>query len=152
VKTPDGRVIEFQASPISPEEIRERENFYGSMVWILRGEDFEDWFDIRESSRYAKRRCLQCGLKQGWPMRESAAYVHGNSCASCGGDLERLETFERPYWTFRWKHPRRSWGAAQRPVGVDFDGMIFWIRKLYLYEHCAGWGVYQSHKDFINSF
>lgn len=40
VKLSSGLVIELQRSSISPEEIRERESFYGSMVWI---------FDVRES-------------------------------------------------------------------------------------------------------
>ena len=34
VKT-DRLVIELQHSPISPEEIREREDFYGAMIWIF---------------------------------------------------------------------------------------------------------------------
>lgn len=37
VKTPKGLVIEFQHSPISPEEIRAREAFYGEMIWIVDG-------------------------------------------------------------------------------------------------------------------
>lgn len=35
-----GTVIEFQNSPISPEEIAERETFYGDMIWVLNGDDF----------------------------------------------------------------------------------------------------------------
>lgn len=37
VRTPDGLVIEFQHSPIAPEEIRRREAFYGNMIWIVDG-------------------------------------------------------------------------------------------------------------------
>lgn len=37
-------VVEFQASPISPEEIRKRESFYGEMVWLIRGDDFRKRF------------------------------------------------------------------------------------------------------------
>lgn len=37
VKTADGRVIEFQYSAISPRERQSRENFYGSMVWVVNG-------------------------------------------------------------------------------------------------------------------
>lgn len=35
IRRPDGLVIELQRSSISPEEIAERERFYGSMVWIV---------------------------------------------------------------------------------------------------------------------
>jgi competence CoiA-like predicted nuclease len=39
VAGPDG-VLEIQRSGISPEEIREREKFYGHMAWLLNGHDF----------------------------------------------------------------------------------------------------------------
>lgn len=35
VQLPSGRVLEFQHSSISPKEIKEREEFYGDMVWIF---------------------------------------------------------------------------------------------------------------------
>jgi len=38
VKTPHGRVIEFQNSPISEEERRSREEFYRPMWWVVNGQ------------------------------------------------------------------------------------------------------------------
>ena len=38
VKTPHGLVIEIQNSPIHPEEMRSREKFYESIVWIVNGD------------------------------------------------------------------------------------------------------------------
>jgi hypothetical protein len=155
VRTPAGQVIEFQASQLSPDKITEREAFYGSMLWILKGEDFAEWFEVVESSRYAKLRCTSsyCQLKQGWPMRESAAYLHGQSCPACGSELEVIPDVEygqRPYWTFKWRHPRKSWSFAKQPIGIDFEGMIFWIRKIYTDDsYYAGWGTYEQHADFI---
>lgn len=46
VKTRTGRVIEFQASSISPKRVREREKFYGSMIWLLNGEKFKELYVI----------------------------------------------------------------------------------------------------------
>jgi len=37
IKRPDGFVVEFQHSHISDEERRKREEFYGTMVWIVDG-------------------------------------------------------------------------------------------------------------------
>jgi competence protein CoiA len=37
VRTPSGLVLEFQHSPIKPDERRSREAFYGSMLWIVDG-------------------------------------------------------------------------------------------------------------------
>ena len=38
VKTPHGLVVEIQNSPIRPEELRSREEFYGKLVWIVNGD------------------------------------------------------------------------------------------------------------------
>jgi competence CoiA-like predicted nuclease len=37
IKTSDGKVIEFQNSPICIKDIRDREFFYGDMVWVING-------------------------------------------------------------------------------------------------------------------
>lgn len=53
IRTKAGRVIELQHSPISAEEIREREEFYGrAMVWILDASEFIQNFDFREKGDY----------------------------------------------------------------------------------------------------
>ena len=46
VKTPSGLVIEIQHSPISEQELRSREHFYGNMIWIVDARDFEGYFSI----------------------------------------------------------------------------------------------------------
>lgn len=51
IRSPSGLVVEFQRSPISQCEIRERELFYGRMIWVLCGTDFR------------KNLCLRCGRK-----------------------------------------------------------------------------------------
>lgn len=55
VKTPK-MVIEFQASIISCDEIAERENFYGRMVWVLRGDDFKNNIHFRQRDGYVSFR------------------------------------------------------------------------------------------------
>ena len=37
VKTPKGLVLEFQHSPIAPDELKSREDFYARMVWVVDG-------------------------------------------------------------------------------------------------------------------
>ncbi len=44
-------VIEIQKSPISSEEIFERECFYGSMCWIFDGSDFSERFEIYKTKK-----------------------------------------------------------------------------------------------------
>lgn len=41
VLTDKNLVIEFQHSPISSKEIREREEFYGNMIWVVDAKDFK---------------------------------------------------------------------------------------------------------------
>jgi hypothetical protein len=40
-------VLEVQRSQIAPEMIREREEFYGEMLWMLKGDDFVERFSTR---------------------------------------------------------------------------------------------------------
>ena len=51
IKLSTGKVIEIQHSSISPEEVQEREEFYGEMTWIFDGRDFEErlYFKEKES-------------------------------------------------------------------------------------------------------
>lgn len=101
-------VIELQASTISIEEILEREQFYGDMIWIVKADTFKDRFDIR----FNHEKCI---------------------------------------WTFRWKHPRRCWGLAKKPVYLDFgEYHLFKIGRIYPSAKCGGWGEAGIYKeDFI---
>jgi len=46
IRTDNRLVIELQHSAISPEVIREREKFYGNMVWVVDAEEFVQNFEI----------------------------------------------------------------------------------------------------------
>jgi competence protein CoiA len=41
-----GTVIEFQHSPLTQDQVREREEFYGDMVWLVDGIDFRGRFHV----------------------------------------------------------------------------------------------------------
>ena len=47
VKTPGEVVVEVQHSPISEDELRSREDFYGDMIWIVDARDVA-WLTSRE--------------------------------------------------------------------------------------------------------
>ena len=44
-------VLEVQKSQIAPEMIREREEFYGAMLWMLKGDDFAERFTVKHLGR-----------------------------------------------------------------------------------------------------
>jgi peptidoglycan hydrolase CwlO-like protein len=46
VRTDKGLVIEFQNSPITPPTIRQRETFYGNMIWVVNANTYKDSFVI----------------------------------------------------------------------------------------------------------
>jgi len=51
-----GRVIEFQHSNISGEDIQERERFYGNMIWVVDAAEFEDnlYFNYNDMANYCR--------------------------------------------------------------------------------------------------
>jgi len=77
VRTPSRWVIELQNSPISSEEIIEREEYYKRMVWLLNGE-------------------------------------------TLGKNIE-LNKEKRNGFTFRWKHPPKSWWFCEKDIFVDLS-------------------------------
>src|ERR1043166_1136327 len=46
ILTPQGIVVELQSRSISPEVAREREEFYGNMIWLFRADEFADNLQI----------------------------------------------------------------------------------------------------------
>jgi len=62
ILTPTGLVIELQHSPISPDEIEEREEFYENMIWLFdcRGKTFEKWGGSWCKMKYPKKHIAYC--------------------------------------------------------------------------------------------
>ena len=79
IKTQEGWTIEFQNSPISPEELQSRENFYEKLVWVVNGtrriRDKDKFFKIlgNRKGRYLKDEKypdLQITLPEGSLLRD----------------------------------------------------------------------------------
>lgn len=76
---------------------------------------------------------------------EKRNYAAPAPCWRCGGVI-----FNQPeHFNFRWKHPRKSWWAATRPLFVDMGDRLFEIKKLNASVPCAGWGKYTTRAGFI---
>ncbi len=56
------------------------------------------------------------------------------------------------YFTFHWKHPRKTWFQSHRPIFID--GLnpygLFEIRKMYRDVPCRGWGKFIEKEVFIS--
>ena len=104
--------LEFQASAISPQEIQERENFYGNVVWIFNA------IDAFQGAR------LDFRLRQG----ENSRF----------------------YWTFRWKHPKKSIAFAKTPFLDIGHNLLFHLRSLHTSKPCGGWGCFLEYSDLLD--
>ena len=57
------------------------------------------------------------------------------------------------YYSFRWKHPRKSLWYIKKPLfldlGDEFNNQILHIKKIHYNLPCRGWGYLLTKKDFI---
>jgi hypothetical protein len=98
VMTPDGRVIEFQHSPLSAEERHARETFHGSMVWVVDGlarkrdrRNFENTlYRIRSDSFVCSGHPIECALLRDWVGRPADVFF------DFGEREEDIATFRTP--------------------------------------------------------
>jgi hypothetical protein len=104
IRTPKG-VIELQHSPIAPEEIREREAFYGRMIWLLDGRRMV--FGLNEFGLDDVARIERVDVPQwsGLP-RPPAGFA---------------------YW--RWRRPRTSFLAAKKRLFIDLGDEVLEVAE-----------------------
>lgn len=91
-------VLEVQRSGIEPAMIREREEFYGEMLWMLKGEDFKERFNTRYLGEgiYAwewKR------PRQTWGVAERRLLIDFGEIF----EITRINSYETP-WTGRGRY------------------------------------------------
>ncbi len=117
VKLPKGLVVEFQHSPIKPEEILARNNFYKNIIWIVDGKrrktdekKFEEALEWRgwDSSRLLKDwtifpkpvffdfgKPLLWGVSDGFPIKlEKKNFIIGVKNGSIKRKIESLVNLE----------------------------------------------------------
>ena len=100
IALPSGRIIEFQHSPISVEEISERERFYGTnMIWVF------DITDVCGSGRFSVRnKETHCTFRWKW-ARTSLAYTRQPTFLDMGdGRLFEMRKMHRTAPHAGWGH------------------------------------------------
>lgn len=136
VKTSSGVVLEFQNSPMPPEELQSREEFYRDMVWVVNGMPFADRFfvlgrlpspsapwveDIVFDPQVAKWDGRTFSRISEKPSNSAWVLVHGMN--------EIQDRIDRDYvghHHYDWVRPRSVWFEARSPVFVDFGGDVLW--------------------------
>jgi len=69
VRTKDGLVIEFQNSPISPQEIFSREHFWENMVWVVNGKT------IGKNLTFYKQKFKWKWMPRSWELARKKVYL-----------------------------------------------------------------------------
>jgi hypothetical protein len=131
-------VLELQHSSISPAVVRERERFYGPMIWLFDGYVFERNIEFRPKWKNEK-------LNDKWEdvEEEDKPII--------------LKAVPPAYYSFRWRNPRQSLWEVKRPMFWDFSDspymtdqqLVFEVKKLYPETPCGGWGYFITRQEFI---
>lgn len=56
------------------------------------------------------------------------------------------------YVTFRWKHPRKTWWTASKPLYFDLGDRLLSIHRIHESLPCGGSGRYISYAEFVAMF
>ncbi len=158
IRRDDGLVIELQASTISAEEIVERENFYGRMIWLLDGRDFN--FNVEKcggaeaccvfegvpTEYYCTSKKPQCSTGKHRKTRDLGWYL-----IQKGSELYYMKHTNAELSGAYWGHRRRSFDSALAPIFIDlgFNG-VYQIKRVQ-YEGPKKWrfdGFYHSRQEF----
>lgn len=134
VKTDRGVVIEFQNSPMDPEELRSREDFYRSLIWVVNAERFRRNFYILDplpgpGSEFTND-IVFCPQRADWLGRAFGRWSENPGKAPGDGELvlmhsmeeirEEIEQHYIGHHLFDWIRPRSVWFEARAPVYFDF--------------------------------
>jgi len=120
----DGEIIELQNSPISINEIIEREEYYDNMIWLLNGLTLAKGLNLRKKKGIITFRWKY--PPKAWWGSKKKIYIDL--------DYGNIQKFERFFITSYLKS----------------EGYIFLIKKIYSNLPCGGWGIIISKEEFIN--
>lgn len=151
VKTPNGTVFEFQNSPMSKEEMTAREDFYGQVIWVVKGEKFKSNFTVLDrlpdpETEFTRdlvfhQQSLSEPCFSYW-VRSPSADVSESYRSGCilspeepgeDGIPHRIdEAYVGHHW-FDWKHRREVWFASNQRVLIDSVVPNFTLAELLVY-------------------
>ena len=131
VSIPNGPVIEFQHSSLSPKQIREREKFYNKhskgILWVVDGSEFMDRWIKYNWNQWIKESYLK-GKEKKW-FEDYSPFTHVYEIDRYDGFSLCTEDNFRDHQPcgvnacllkpVRWPHARKTWAFAGSPVYFD---------------------------------
>ncbi|WP_051470173.1 competence protein CoiA [Fischerella sp. PCC 9605] len=170
IPTWDGKqfVVELQHSPISPEEIKEREEFYEDMVWIFDAQDFADNFKITDKGEYQSfywrypRKSLMTTTKPTLFHLPDTVIHHRHSVDVPPYNYEKWGTWDE-YSTYVKENlcdlkildnGQRIWVVKHTVVSTTYQDNVFYIQKHYDSgkegNFKTGWGYLDCSGDVVS--
>jgi hypothetical protein len=134
IRLNDGLVVEIQHSPISAEEIREREKFYKNMIWIFDARDFAERFVQRNESTVSILPLMEKDFGLPWGKRNHNhpdSLPHASFCIEsdqglvwfgkcCRTKINRFTAVNAVHLYIDWSRARPTIASCKKPVFFDF--------------------------------
>jgi len=152
IKNSKGIVIELQNSSISSEEIKEREEFYNGMIWLLNGETIGRNLSLNNQGNYFTFRWYH--PPKSWWIAEKEIYVDLGDNEKYLNELKKElleiekkldeETSLRDYYF------EKKIITEDKIRGINiFGNKIFLIKKIYHDCPCRGYGILLTKEEFL---
>lgn len=136
VKNQDGFVLEFQNSPMSDYELSAREQFYGTMAWVINATNFAA--NIEFGAKLPNPELPESLDMSVSPVQNSpqSFIFHRISENEPGATMVEIHGHYKiqnfidethvGHYLFSWKKPRTVWIRSTVPVFFDFGHEVIW--------------------------
>lgn len=148
-------VIELQNSSISSLEIKEREEFYKDMIWIINGTKFARNLILRHKGSYHSFRWKS--PPKSWWWTEKEVYIDMDPIVEIiNKKIENLKLLKKNLEEDFYYNSSQlnielelKWLKEERDM---IKNKLFLIKKLYRDIPCGGWGVLIDKEGFLNKW
>lgn len=163
IRTSSRFIIELQNSPISSEEIKDREDYYKRMVWLLNGSTLCKGLELRNKKNRITFRWKH-PPKSWWNVTKQI-YIDLNPL---NNDLYKRKEYIEKKLSERFIEEKdyfnheKVFGEDEQSLQIHLDiinenikenkDKIFLIKRIYKNIPCGGWGEIITKQKFLNKF
>jgi competence CoiA-like predicted nuclease len=153
-------IIELQNSSISSEEIIERENYYGHLIWLLNGATIGRGIEIRERKGVITFR-WKFPPKSWWYSNKPKFIDFSQKLSTLLLEYEAFQQGKRTGQNVSYQVDNAHWEndsidtthsekeAARKRFNLLLERPILLIKKIYAKCPCGGWGILLTKEDFL---
>jgi len=141
------KIIELQYSSISSSDIKERENFYGDMVWLLNGLKFAKNMILRKKDNYFTFR-WKYPPKSWW---EATKPIFIDLDPKADYYMKEIIREHKSKYSDKSAYEKIKLKRLRKSFEMN-EGKILEIKKIYKQTPCGGWGKIISKDEFIERF